>query len=235
MSSTEDILNATANSVAAMNSSINALTNQISAYANMDYQTAMQAIAQQTLDLQRQQTMIAWQQQAVDLSTQLGQGEIAITETKQNISAYEQFLSNFPAYADYQKASAMAAGKQQFDQLMGNFEMQAVQAAATGRAGAGTSVQRVTNQKRQDVADFVGDDMTLDAAGGLFGQGYNQLIYDLNTIQTQAQGQLDIYEQTLPILQETQEIAGGALETLTDMLPSSTPTWRDLPMHSPRA
>jgi len=141
--------------------------------------------------------------QALDVQGQIAQNEIAITETRGRISEYETFLAGFPAYADYQKNLAMEQGKQQFDQLMGNFEFAAVEAAATGRAGAGTSAQRVTNKRRSDVVSFVGEDMALDARGGLFGQGFTQLVNDLNQEENAARTQLGMYSNSLATLEQS--------------------------------
>jgi hypothetical protein len=191
-----------------------AVTGVVSAVnANNNAQESL-ALAQENQSLQENQAIIGLQSDALSLEGDLAQNEIAILETEGKISDYETFLAGFPAYADYQKAAATAEGKQQFDQLMGNFEMQAVQAAASGRAGAGTSAQQVTNKRRSDVVSFVGEDMTLDAEGGLFGQGFTQLVNDLTQQQTTAQTQLGIYQSSLTTLKDSK---GDMEQGLTDL------------------
>ena len=128
-----------------------------------------------------------------DLEGALDQTETAILETEAKIGDYESFLEKFPAYEQYQ-------------QLLGNFEMSNVVAAATGRKQTGTSAGMMVEGKRQKLASFAGEDLKFGTeGGGLFAQGFQQLVSDLNTQQESAERQLDVYSQSLDILHESRD------------------------------
>lgn len=137
------------------------------------------------------------------MKQQVGQLGVSIQETESNISAYESFLARYPEYAQFEEEKFKTEGEAEYRQLMENYGMINVLAGATGRTGAGTSFGAVGKQAMEGVQRFVGEDMSLDATGGLYGMGYKELMGNLQLEQETATRQLDIYRTSLDTLFES--------------------------------
>jgi hypothetical protein len=95
-------------------------------------------------------------------------------------------------------AELEASGRQAYEGLMQSLGYADALAGATGRTAAGTSMAGVARKARQNIVDYVGDDMSLDMTGGLYGLqrtsaelGYQQLELDLANQLKQTQGSLE--------------------------------------------
>lgn len=161
--------------------------------------------------------------QQISLATALKQAKLQVTSAQTGIDTYQMALDLFPDYSDYVKDVANTEGEAQYNQLLSNFENTEVIAAATGRAGAGTSASRVTGKARGNLTEFVGEDLLFNTeGGGLFAQGFQQLVNNLSAEQQQYEGQLAIFEETLELLTgeggmiEIIEAGLAELETLTE-------------------
>lgn len=179
--------------------------------------SGVQGAEQNAID--RQETVLGMKNELSTLRGEAAKNEVKILETENKITDYEQFLGRFPAYEQYQKDKAVEQGKQQFGQLMGNFEMANIMAAAKGQKTAGTSAGQVIGQKQERLEAFAGSDLAFNTEGdGLFAQGYQDLVMDLNVQKDQAERQLGVYEQSLETLEEAQTGYESSIEDYEDTL-----------------
>jgi multidrug efflux pump subunit AcrA (membrane-fusion protein) len=163
-------------------------------------------------------------------------------QTSFNISSYQNFLDRYADYftaettaAQAQIAGTEAAGKAQYDQLMEALGYADAQAGATGRVAAGSSQAAVTGKVKENVTDFVGQDMTLDANGGLYGlqitaqnMAYDQLVMDLGGMRTEYAGQIDIWQESLDRLAGREEELLGYISDTEDSISDLEQTIADL-------
>ena len=156
-----------------------------------------QDINQEGLDLQKKEaygnatsTLLSLQQQQENIAN-------TITATEGQVSEYEQFMERYPAYEQLQKESALLEGRQQFQQLAENFAISEVMASARGTKGSSSYVSK---QKQSDIKTMFGEDMSVDAFGGIFGQQLSELSLDLTAQKTQAAGQIGILNTSLASL-----------------------------------
>jgi len=156
--------------------------------------------------------------QIIDWETSLGVTKTQIAETEFGISTMELALERFPGYAALEQEKVETAGKQQYQELMQNFGMMNVLAGATGRVGTGTSMQTVGAEARQNVAEFVGEDLAFDTEGGLYGMTWAELLKNLEAERQSYEGQLDVYQTSLDQLLETEETLTEAISEAESQL-----------------
>lgn len=176
------------------------------------------------LDLEKEQAkqsaendLLSVQQGIADLQSGINQNAIDIAEAQSKASGYQTFLDRYGDYYAAQTTSAQAgiaeletSGKAQYESLMQTLGYADALAGATGRASAGTSMAEVGQKAQQNVKDYVGEDMTFDANGGLYGLqrnaaglNYDQLLLDLEAERSEASSNLDIQKTSLTSLQDT--------------------------------
>ena len=156
-----------------------------------------QDINQEGLDLQKKEaygnatsTLLSLQQQQENIAN-------TITATEGEISTYEQFMERYPAYEQTERESALAQGKQQFQELAENFAISEVMASARGTKGSSSLVSK---QKQTDIKTMFGEDMAVDAFGGIFGLQFTESMLDVEAKKTQALGQINILSTSLESL-----------------------------------
>jgi hypothetical protein len=134
-----------------------------------------------------------------------------IEQEKFNVSAYQRWLDNYSDYYATETGKARAGinqykteGQANYEALLGTMSTADAVAGATGRATAGTSMAMVGQKARQNTVDYVGEDMTLDMNGGIYGEQltsyemqYQQLERDLNEEHISYTTQLSISQMAL--------------------------------------
>jgi len=166
---------------------------------------------EEAAELQREQDILGLEATIADWETQLAGGEVGIAEAEFGINIMELALERFPEYAAFEKSKLQAAGEQEYRALMENFANLNVLAGATGRGGPDTAMGVLAGRARSDIETFVGEDLTFDVEGGLYGQAWSQLTQNLEAERLTYEGQLDVYETSLNALVESQEILEAAV------------------------
>jgi hypothetical protein len=166
--------------------------------------------------LQLEQDIITLKQDIAETGGVLATTRTAIAETETGIADVEDWLTLYPAYAEKEKTELELVGRRQYRELMENYGMLNVLAGATGRATAGTSMAVKGEQAREDVVSFVGEDLTFDLEGGLYGMTWAELLQNLEAEYTGKERQLEVLKTSLTQLGEAEtgyEEALGEMET----------------------
>lgn len=140
--------------------------------------------------------------QALGYQTAALQTGVQIQQTTSDISAYENFLTAFPNYAELTKRNFEAESRNQFNTLLQNYAGQSVIAGETGRVGGSAGL--VAAEAQSELRDYAGTDEALGGeAMGRYGMGKSELDFNLTTQQNQATSQLGILKTSLGTLEET--------------------------------
>jgi hypothetical protein len=147
------------------------------------------------------------------------QAEIDIRDTKTQIDSYQKWLDNYNDMYDAETTSAQAqikelesSGKQAYEGLMEAIGYNDALAGATGRVGTNTSTAKIGSFAKEQLTDYVGTDLTLDANGGLYGlqksaadKNYGQLLVDLDFQKQEKEVQKTILGESLATLSASQD------------------------------
>jgi chromosome segregation ATPase len=170
------------------------------------------------------------------------ENKVEIEKQQFDISAYQRWIDNYSEYYATETGKARAGinqykaeGQSNYEALLGTMSTVDAVAGATGRAAAGTSMAMVGQKARQNTVDYVGEDMTLDMNGGIYGEQltsyemqYRQLERDLNEEYISNSTQLSIAQRSLANLMDADAMYsqyinqfGGEL----DMARANLNTW----------
>jgi hypothetical protein len=139
--------------------------------------------AQSQLDLQKQNSYLSGLAQVSDAEKNIADLEgskiqygIGIRDAQSQVDSYDKWLANYGSqYAQEvqskqaQTDQLVASGKETYEDFLNAIGYSDALAGATGRVGAGTSQAMTTQDIDRKLVDYVGEDRTLDANGGLFG------------------------------------------------------------------
>jgi len=153
------------------------------AQGQLDIAEKQQQIAREQLELQKQshansiKSQISGYEQEIDaLEGKKIQYGIDIRDAQTQVDSYDKWLANYSKqYAQEvqskqaQTDQLMASGKETYENFLNAIGYSDALAGATGRVGAGTSQAHTTGMLDRKLVDYVGEDRTLDANGGLFG------------------------------------------------------------------
>jgi len=140
-------------------------------------------IAQSQLDIQTKNSYLQglnavrdYDKSIADMEGAKIQYGIDIRDARSQVESYDKWLANYSnQYAQEvqskqaQTDSLMASGKETYENFLNAIGYADAMAGATGRVGAGTSQAATTAMFDRKLVDYVGEDRTLDAKGGLFG------------------------------------------------------------------
>jgi len=147
-------------------------------------------ISQQQLDLSKEQLELQKsglalegynairdiEKSIVDLEGAKIQYGIDIRDAKSQVESYDKWLGNYEAqYAQEvqskqaQTDQLVSSGRESYENFLNAIGYADAAAGASGRVGAGTSQSMITGGIDRKLVDYVGEDRTLDANGGLFG------------------------------------------------------------------
>lgn len=118
------------------------------------------------------------------LKTTYRQSGYEIAQTQANIESLDYWLQNYQGYYDLEMGQQQLAVDQQRNNVAGMFTsnignlrqmqeglaQQQVLSAARGQTGS--TARLLSAMARQDIVNFAGEDMTLDAEGGEYGRQY---------------------------------------------------------------
>jgi hypothetical protein len=144
---------------------------------------AQQDIAREQLDLQTKNSYLNglnsirdYDKTIADLEGSKIQYGIDIRDATSQVESYDKWLGNYGnQYAQEvqskqaQTDSLVASGKETYENFLNAIGYSDALAGASGRVGAGTSQAQTTAMFDRKLVDYVGEDRTLDANGGLFG------------------------------------------------------------------
>lgn len=139
------------------------------------------------------------------LKTTYRQSGLEVAQTQANIESLDYWLQNYQGYYDFEMGQQQLAVDQQRNNVAGMFysnignlrqmqeglAQQQVLSAARGQTGS--TARLLSAMARQEIINFAGEDMTLDAEGGEYGRQYTaqQGALDL-AIMAQSQRQKDL-------------------------------------------
>jgi hypothetical protein len=118
------------------------------------------------------------------LKTTYRQSGYEVAQTQANIESLDYWLQNYQGYYDFEMAQQQLAVDQQRNNVAGMFysnignlrqmqeglAQQQVLSAARGQTGS--TARLLSAMARQEIINFAGEDMTLDAEGGEYGRQY---------------------------------------------------------------
>ena len=118
------------------------------------------------------------------LKTTYRQSGLEVAQTQANIESLDYWLQNYQGYYDFEMGQQQLAVDQQRNNVAGMFysnignlrqmqeglAQQQVLSAARGQTGS--TARLLSAMARQEIINFAGEDMTLDAEGGEYGRQY---------------------------------------------------------------
>jgi hypothetical protein len=142
------------------------------------------------------------QNKATKLSYQAAADSIGgqILQTTSDISSYEEYLAALPKQQAIQSQQFESQARDEFSSLLGNLGMTDVAAGASDRSGLSASA--VASEALGKVSDYAGGDLALGGpAKGLYEFSKDELATEQSMQTNQTTRQLDVYKQTLPVLE----------------------------------
>jgi hypothetical protein len=154
---------------------------------------------------------------------------IDIRDAQSQVDSYDKWLGNYSSqYAQEvqskqaQTDSLMASGKETYENFLNAIGYADAMAGATGRVGAGTSQAATTGMLDRKLVDYVGEDRTLDANGGLFGSQLtaanmemDQLKIDLEFQRQEMAANRDIAFASISDWQQAMDLTQGSIDKST--------------------
>ena len=165
----------------------------------------------EALQLQEEQDILGLKDWLLSRKTELATAEISEEEARFGISTMEMALERFPSYAALEQKKLETEGLEQYRSLMTNYGNINVLAGATRSVAPGTSANILGQRARADVAAFVGEDLTFDTEGGLYGQVWAEMLKNLEAEKMTYEGMKGIYETSLTKITETQTLLEEAI------------------------
>jgi len=177
---------------------VGAVASGIGAIAAVGGGIKSSVMAQDNLDLQKKNNLLSNQiaigdidKQISDMRGAIDQYEIDIRDATSQVDSYDKWLGNYSKqYAQEvqskqaQTDALKASGKETYENFLGAIGYADAMAGATGRVGAGTSQAATTGMLDQKLVDYVGEDRTLDANGGLFGSQLTAANMEMDQLKT---------------------------------------------------
>lgn len=102
--------------------------------------------------------------------------KLQLKQTSANISAFNQLQSRLQTQFDYGLASLRSQGKAQISNLLASYHNSSVKSAARGQTGGSAAL--IEQMARASVVEYAGEDMKLDANGGLYGYALSDYFLD---------------------------------------------------------
>jgi hypothetical protein len=140
-------------------------------------------ISQQQLEIQTKNSYLNglnsvrdYEKSIADLEASKIQYGIDIRDAQSQVDSYDKWLQNYSSqYAQEvgskqaQTDQLQASGKEAYENFLNAIGYSDALAGATGRVGANTSQALTTGALDRKLVEYVGEDRTLDATGGLYG------------------------------------------------------------------
>jgi len=159
------------------------------AQGQLDVAGAQLALQQQQSKLNAESQIHGYEQEIDALEGKKIQYGIDIRDAQSQIDSYDKWLANYSdQYAQEVQSkqtqidTLMASGKETYENFLNAIGYADALAGATGRVGAGTSQAHTTGMLDRKLVDYVGEDRTLDANGGLFGSQLTKENMDMDQL-----------------------------------------------------
>ena len=149
--------------------------------------------------------------------------KLQLKQTSANISAFNQLQSRLQTQVDYGLASLRSQGKAQISNLLASYHNSSVKSAARGQTGGSAAL--IEQMARASVVEYAGEDMKLDANGGLYGYALSD--YFLDALATHKEYQdnkqiqqdsWDSYYQTLVKNMKSYDVANQNVKAAEDTM-----------------
>jgi hypothetical protein len=131
------------------------------------------------------------QKEVTDLKAAQIQGTIDIRDAESQVESYDKWLENYSGQYTQEVASRQAqtdqfkaAGKEVYENFLNTIGYNDAVAGATGRVGANTSQAKMAGMLDRHLVDYVGEDRTLDANGGLYGSQMTAANLEMEQLKT---------------------------------------------------
>ncbi len=137
------------------------------------------------------------------LGLQVKNNRLQLKQTGSNISAYDQALSRYDTQYAAGLKNLQSQGRSQYYSLMEQFGGVNVANAARGQMGGSGSASLIAQMAKNQVIDYVGEDMKLDANGGTYGYSLTDYFLDQLADLNESKGNRDIQAQSWDVYHDT--------------------------------
>jgi exonuclease VII small subunit len=185
-------------------------------YLNQSYQLEQQQLALESANYQLNAQNQYWQQQdaietgLLELAGERNQNQIDIWDAEAQIASYDAWLGNYENLKAAELGQVKSQGQAAYETLMSALGQADAVAGATGRVGAGQSMNYAGGMLKQKVVDYAGEDMRLNAVygadgklderlSGQYGLVYDQKALDLEWQRASAEGQVGVLNKALAL------------------------------------
>lgn len=120
--------------------------------------------------------------------------KLQLKQTSANISAFNQLQSRLQTQFDYGLASLRSQGKAQISNLLAAYHNSSVKSAARGQSGGSAAL--IEQMARASVVEYAGEDMKLDANGGLYGYALSDYFLDALATHQETQANKEIQQES---------------------------------------
>ena len=127
--------------------------------------------------------------------------KLQLKQTSANISAFNQLQSRLQTQFDYGLASLRSQGKAQISNLLAAYHNSSVKSAARGQSGGSAAL--IEQMARASVVEYAGEDMKLDANGGLYGYALSDYFLDALATHQETQANKEIQQESWGSYYET--------------------------------
>lgn len=127
--------------------------------------------------------------------------QLQLKQTSANIAAFNQLQSRLQTQFDYGLASLRSQGKAQISNLLASYHNSSVKSAARGQTGGSAAL--IEQMARASVVEYAGEDMKLDANGGLYGYALSDYFLDALATHKETQGNKEIQQESWGSYYET--------------------------------
>lgn len=159
-------------------------------------------LQQKQFELDLKKTYLSSLDQLTQLEGAFKDTQTAILQTESDIASADEFLKyRYDNYYSTQLAGTIESGMGEYQTLMQNWQNRGVLTAERGQTGSTASILAAI--QRQSLANFAGEDLSLDANGGRFGGLLTEQIRDLEAEKKSAENRIDIGNQSLALYQDT--------------------------------
>jgi len=158
-------------------------------------------LQQKQYELDLKQSYLSSLDKLTQLEGEYKNTQLAIMQQNADIASSEAWLDRFSGYYAAQLGQTIDQGVPQFQALTTNWQNQLTLAAERGQTGS--TARMLAAIQRQNLANFAGEDLTLDTQGGSFGRALSEQQQDLLAEQQTVQNSIKVGQQTLGIYNDT--------------------------------
>ncbi len=137
------------------------------------------------------------------LGLQVKNNRLQLKQTNSNISAYDQALSRYDTQYAAGLKNLQSQGRSQYYTLMEQFGGINVSNAARGQNGGSGSASLIAQMAKNQVIDYAGEDMKLDANGGTYGYSLTDYFLDQLADLNESKGNRQIQTESWDVYHDT--------------------------------